>query len=546
MRRQFSKDRHRRQARVTMKFETIKKTVLAAILLPFAFMMGEGAQLIHYSFEQYETLKGDRQIADLLAHGGAVASTEIPAEMVATQNFLADPSPDTASALTKARSDVDNARVKFFSRLPPSENFSSGLNGQLSKLRSGYSRIVGLRSAIDDGLYSRQADVSYIYRQAALRQLGIGDSLSSLIHDPLLLRKSSELMSILLTYHGELVINSIGSHYLNQSGFSGMAREQLLQGDVTRRLGTDRLRFHTSAPVIHGIIDFLSRPSERKADVYTQAILSGVLKPTPELRDVWTVAEQARLAFLRENILAVTQNLHETGRELSTRAHYHILAVIALSLALAVLVAIVGGLAFKGMRLLDRLTREREQLVTELRSASQTDLLTGLYNRRGFEAAAAAMLGNNRSRPVAVVLFDLDHFKKINDQYGHDVGDLVLRRVADTAKRSFRGMDLLVRHGGEEFLALLPDVTKEEAAKIAERVRAAVEEEKIVLPGGGLVPVTASFGCAARSHSARGDQFEDLIKKADMALYAAKAAGRNRVATTGILPNPIERRRKPA
>jgi diguanylate cyclase (GGDEF)-like protein len=107
-------------------------------------------------------------------------------------------------------------------------------------------------------------------------------------------------------------------------------------------------------------------------------------------------------------------------------------------------------------------------------------------------------------------------------------------------------MDLLVRHGGEEFLALLPDVTKEEAAKIAERVRAAVEEEKIVLPGGGLVPVTASFGCAARSHSARGDQFEDLIKKADMALYAAKAAGRNRVATTGILPNPIERRRKPA
>jgi diguanylate cyclase (GGDEF)-like protein len=529
-----------------MKFQTIKKTVLAAILLPFVFMMGEGVQLIHYSFDQYETLKGDRQIADLLANGGAVASTEIPAEMAATQNFLGDPSPNTASALAKARSDVDDARAKFFSRLPPSKDLSSGLNGQLSKLRSAYSRIVGLRSAIDDGLFSRQADVGYVYRQAALRQLGIGDSLSSLIHDPLLLRKSSELMSILLTYHGELVIDYIGGHYLDQSGFSGMAHEQLLQGDVTRRLGTDRLRFHTSSPVIRGIIDFLSRPSEKRADVYTQAILSGALKPTPELRDGWTVAEQARLAFLRGNILAVTQNLHETGRELSTRAHHHILAVIALSLALAVLVAIVGGLAFKGMRLLDRLTREREQLVTELRSASQTDLLTGLYNRRGFEAAAAAMLGNNRSRAVAVVLFDLDHFKKINDQYGHDVGDLVLRRVADTAKRNFRSTDLLVRHGGEEFLALLPDVGKEEAAQMAERVRAAVEEEQIALAGGGLVAVTASFGCAARSHSARGDQFEDLIKKADMALYAAKAAGRNRVATTGILPKPIERRRKPA
>lgn len=526
-----------------MKFETIKKTVLVAILLPFVFMMAEGVQLIRYSFEQYETLKGDRQIADLLARGGASASTEIPAEMVATQNFLIDPSPDTAALLAKARKDVDTARAKFFSRLPSSEKFSSGLNVQLSKLRSAYSRIVGLRSAIDDGLYSRQADVGYIYRQASLRQLGIGDSFSSLIHDPLLLRKSSELMSILQTYHGELVVNYIGSHYLDQSGFSAMAHEQLLQGDVTRRLGNDRLRFHTSSPVVRGIIDFLNRPNEKRADVYSQAILSGVLKPTPGLRDGWIAAEQARLAFLRENILAVTQNLHDTGNELSMRAHQHIVTIIAMSLLLAVLVAIVGGLAFKGMRLLDRLTREREQLVTELRSASQTDLLTGLYNRRGFEAAAAALLGNNRSRPVAIVLFDLDHFKKINDQYGHDIGDLVLRKVADIAKRNFRSIDLLVRHGGEEFLALLPDVTKQEAARVAERVRAAVEEEQIALLGGGMVAITASFGCAARSHSARGDQFEDLIKKADMALYAAKASGRNRVATSGI----VERRQsKPA
>jgi len=526
-----------------MKFETIKKTVLVAILLPFVFMLAEGVQIIHYSFDQYETLKGDRQIAELLAHGGAIASTEIPAEMVATQVFLKDPSPNTASALHAARDAVDAARKKFFARLPPSETFSSGLNGELSKLRYAYSRVVGLRSAIDDGRYGRQADVGYVYRQASLRQLGIGDSFSGLIHDPLLLRKSNELMSILLTYHGELVVNYIGSHYLDQSGFSAMAHEQLLLGDVTRRLGTDRLRFHTSSSVIRGIIDFLNQPSERRADVYSQAMLSGVLRPTPELRDLWTVAEQGRLAFLRQNILSVTQNLADTGEELSSRAHYHLLTVVALALALALLVAIIGGLAVKGMRLLDRLTREREELVTELRSASQTDLLTGLYNRRGFEAAAAVMLGSNRSRPVSVVLFDLDHFKKINDQYGHDVGDIVLRQVAAIAKRNFRSIDLLVRHGGEEFLALLPDSSKDEAATVAERVRAAVEEAQIPLPGGGIVTITASFGCAARSHSARGDQFEDLIKKADMALYAAKASGRNRVATSGI----VERRRsKPA
>lgn len=192
------------------------------------------------------------------------------------------------------------------------------------------------------------------------------------------------------------------------------------------------------------------------------------------------------------------------------------------------------------MRLLDRLTREREELVTELRSASQTDLLTGLYNRRGFEAVAEALLGKDRARPVAVVLFDLDHFKKINDQHGHDVGDDVLRQVAAIAKRNFRGVDLLVRHGGEEFLALLPDTSKDEAASVAERVRRAVQDARIPLPDGGVVDVTASFGCAARTYSAHGDHFEDLIKKADMALYAAKASGRNYVATSGI----VERRRR--
>ncbi|MBO9186266.1 diguanylate cyclase [Rhizobium sp. L80/93] len=523
-----------------MQFQTIKKTVLAAILLPFAFMMAAGLLLIASSFEQYRTLEADRLIAEMLAHGGAIASTEIPAEMVATQAYLLDRNPDTAAAMRSTRDAVDSARRHFFARLPSADKFSGGINGQLSRLRFGYSRIVGLRSAIDDGRYGRQANVGYIYRQAALRQLGLGDSLSALIHDPLLLRKSNELMSILLTYHGELVVNNIGSHYLEQIGFSAMSREQLLQGDVTRRLGTDRLRFHTSSPVIRGIIDFLNQPGEKRADVYSQAILSGVLRPTPELRNLWAVAEEGRLAFLRQNILSVTQNLQDTGDELSRRAHYHLLAVVGLAIILSLLAAIVGGLAVKGMRLLDRLTREREELVTELRSASQTDLLTGLYNRRGFEAAAEALLGKDRARPVAVVLFDLDHFKKINDQHGHDVGDDVLRQVAAIAKRNFRGVDLLVRHGGEEFLALLPDTSKDEAASVAERVRRAVQDARIPLPDGGVVDVTASFGCAARTYSAHGDHFEDLIKKADMALYAAKASGRNYVATSGI----VERRRR--
>lgn len=522
-----------------MQFETIKKTVLAAILLPFAFMMAAGLQLIVSSFQQYGTLEGDRLIAGLLAHGGAIAASEIPAEMTATQAFLLDQNGETAAAMHRARDAVDAARRSFFARLPAPDKFTTGINGQLSRLRFGYSRIVGLRSAIDDGRYGRQANVGYIYRQASLRQLGLGDPLSALIHDPLLLRKSNELMSILLTYHGELIVNNIGRHYLEQRDASPMSHEQLLQGDVTRRLGTDRLRFDTSSPTIRGIVDFLNQPSEKRADLYSQAILSGVLQPTPELRDRWTAAEEARLAFLRQNIQAVTQDLQDTGDKLSARAHYHLLAIVCLALVIALLAAIVGALALRGMRLLDRLTRERETLVTELRSASQTDLLTGLYNRRGFEEAADALLGNDLSRPIALVLFDLDHFKTINDVHGHDVGDDVLRQVAEIARRNFRGMDLLVRHGGEEFLALLPDTSREEAALVAERVRQAVEKAQIPIAGGGIVAVTASFGCAARTHSTRGDHFEDLIKKADMALYAAKANGRNYVATSAI----VERRR---
>ncbi|MGA1801855.1 diguanylate cyclase [Rhizobium sp. HT1-10] len=526
-----------------MKFETIKKTVITAIMLPFIFMVAESVQLMRLSFEQYGTLESDRRVAALLATGGAIASTEIPAEMNATHAFLRDPGPETAAELRRTRLAVDGARQAFFDRLPLSGTFSSGINAQLTKLRSAYSRIVGLRSAVDDGRYDSQADVGYVYRQAALRQLGVGDSFSALIHDPLLLRKSNELMSILLTYHGELIVDYIGGHYLKRSGFSTMSHEQLLQGDVTRRLGTDRLRFHTSVPVIRGIIDFLNRPSEKRADIYTQAMMSGVLRPTPELRQMWTVGEQARLAFLRQNILAVTHDLEETGQRMSAEAQKHLMIVLSLVLALALLAAVVGGLGVKGIRLLDRLTREREALVEELRSASETDLLTGLYNRRGFEAAAAAMLDGNHDGPVAIVLFDLDHFKMINDKHGHDVGDLVLRHVAEIAKRTFHSIDLIVRHGGEEFLALLPELDREEAALVAERVRVAVEEARIPLPCGETLAVTASFGCAARPRSAKGDQFEDLIKKADLALYAAKASGRNCVATSAIIG---QRRHKPA
>ena len=122
--------------------------------------------------------------------------------------------------------------------------------------------------------------------------------------------------------------------------------------------------------------------------------------------------------------------------------------------------------------------------------------------------------------PVSVVLADVDHFKKVNAEHGHAVGDAVLRDIAHVLRGSLRSFELLYRFGGEEFLLLLPGAHEDVAARIATTLRTAVESRR---PAG--LPVTASFGVA----TAAGDDLSTLIARADAALYAAKAAGRNRV-----------------
>jgi diguanylate cyclase (GGDEF)-like protein len=158
------------------------------------------------------------------------------------------------------------------------------------------------------------------------------------------------------------------------------------------------------------------------------------------------------------------------------------------------------------------------------RANSTLDELTGLLNRRSLEprlaevSQQAAMTG----QPVSLVAGDLDHFKLVNDQWGHSVGDLVLSQAADAMRRCLRTFELLYRIGGEEFLLVLPGAREHDALTIAESLRAAVEEAD---PGG--LPVTCSFGVAT-SHGA-DVAIEPLLKASDTALYAAKRAGRNRV-----------------
>jgi diguanylate cyclase (GGDEF)-like protein len=175
--------------------------------------------------------------------------------------------------------------------------------------------------------------------------------------------------------------------------------------------------------------------------------------------------------------------------------------------------------------------RERELLeVNErLRHMSQTDGLTGLDNRRHIEERLHEMWehGQRLHEPVACVMADLDKFKSVNDTYGHQAGDVVLKQLAQILKREAREIDRVGRYGGEEFMLLLPGTVLDAAVTFAERVRKEVEGHTFTFEGGSLRR-TASFGVSAWPHPRIRDP-EALVRTADDALYVAKETGRNRV-----------------
>jgi two-component system cell cycle response regulator len=159
-----------------------------------------------------------------------------------------------------------------------------------------------------------------------------------------------------------------------------------------------------------------------------------------------------------------------------------------------------------------------------------TDPLTGLHNRRYMfgQLQALAERAAKGGAPVAALLLDIDHFKKINDSFGHDVGDEVLREFAVRLASNVRAIDLPCRYGGEEFVAIMPDTALEDAGRIAERIRRYVSGAPFrVSQGSELLTVTISVGVAVMG---AGDSPETLLKRADEALYEAKASGRNCVA----------------
>ena len=188
--------------------------------------------------------------------------------------------------------------------------------------------------------------------------------------------------------------------------------------------------------------------------------------------------------------------------------------------------------SFLGL-LIIALTKERLEL--EQRNIALIDPLTGLMNRRAFMSQVERNARRRKSgrESTSLMVLDLDHFKSVNDRFGHDVGDKVLVSFAKAAEANVRVTDQLYRLGGEEFCCILPDTDLQEAVSTAERIRRECAEIIVDVGGGQIAPASVSIGVATAEHA--GFDLDVLLAAADAALYEAKMSGRNRVAVAGSI-----------
>jgi diguanylate cyclase len=184
----------------------------------------------------------------------------------------------------------------------------------------------------------------------------------------------------------------------------------------------------------------------------------------------------------------------------------------------------------------DEMNELRENLAA-MRVEATTDPLTGLGNRKMFDQRLAELVAaaHNESLPLSVIMADLDHFKRVNDTHGHQVGDLILRRVAETLVECVKGRDHTARYGGEEFVVLLPGTPVQGAYVVAEEIRKTIMAKKVTRKSTGQVlgQITLSLGIAQLR---KGETGREMMARADAALYVAKNGGRNRTCSGEMLP----------
>ncbi len=216
--------------------------------------------------------------------------------------------------------------------------------------------------------------------------------------------------------------------------------------------------------------------------------------------------------------ISVTSSATETAGKIAESRIFLILAAILIILLILIIIYLVARSFIKDLR-------SAENKLVEM---ATHDFLTGLLNRREtYRRLGEEFQRYQRSQePFSVLLLDLDHFKKVNDVYGHSAGDIVLQSVAEAMRKGVRPYDLCCRYGGEEFLVILPDAKEEEAVSAAERLRFDIANLEICAAPDTVLRITASIGVAT---VVNGEDIDQLISRADEAMYVGKQQGRNRV-----------------
>ena len=233
-----------------------------------------------------------------------------------------------------------------------------------------------------------------------------------------------------------------------------------------------------------------------------------------------------------ENANAHTEKLHSLSSEIKKTGNID----VAVETLIGSVMSITQSICESNRELEDQLGQSSEEIaslrtnVESIKLEAMKDPLTGVKNRKAFDEAIGrlAQTANESGEPLALVLADIDHFKRFNDRWGHQTGDHVLRLVAEVMNANVKGQDLLARYGGEEFGILLPGTTLENAEMLANRIRSAVESRRLKKrrTDEDLGVVTLSMGVA----QFRADEaLEVFIDRADSCLYAAKRGGRNQV-----------------
>lgn len=235
-------------------------------------------------------------------------------------------------------------------------------------------------------------------------------------------------------------------------------------------------------------------------------------------------ARRAAIAVALALVMTVTTLLVHFGFDLHATVSVGHIVAFGLVVAGSISAALTAVLSYRSALLMRELTLTR----AELSRISRTDELTGLLNRRGFDGVAGSSLRSARAKgvPAALFMFDIDHFKSINDRLGHEAGDKVLVEMADVLRRfAARESAVVSRYGGEEFAALMVGVSRDQAERYAEEIRLTCAAREVAI-GTALERVTISIGLTVSSGSV---ELAELMRIADHALYAAKRRGRDRV-----------------